>query len=59
MKKTYIAPTAATINLMVEGMMAASTDRNMDYISDETVTKETDVLSNERGWNCSNWTNED
>lgn len=59
MKKTYIAPTSAAVNLVVEGMMALSTDRSMDYSADETVTSEGNVLSNDRAWNSNNWTDED
>jgi|UniRef100_UPI003FEE2231 hypothetical protein len=59
MKKTYIAPTSTAVNLVVEGMMALSTDRNMDYSADETVTNEGNVLSNDRAWSSSNWTDED
>lgn len=59
MKKTYIAPTSTAVNLVVEGMMALSTDRSMDYSADETVTNENNVLSNDRAWSSSNWTNED
>lgn len=59
MKKTYQAPTSAAVNLVVEGMMALSTDRSMDYSADETVTNENNVLSNDRAWSSSNWTDED
>ena len=59
MKKTYIAPTSTAVNLVVEGMMALSTDRSMDYSADETVTNENNVLSNDRAWSSSNWTDED
>lgn len=57
MKKTYIAPTSTAVNLVVEGMMALS--RSMDYSADETVTNENNVLSNDRAWSSSNWTDED
>ncbi len=59
MKKTYQAPTSTAVNLVVEGMMALSTDRSMDYVADETVTNENNVLSNDRAWNSNNWTDED
>lgn len=59
MKKTYQAPTSAAVNLVVEGMMALSTDRSMDYSADETVTNENNVLSNDRAWSSNYWTDED
>ena len=59
MKKTYQAPTSAAVNLVVEGMMALSTDRSMDYSADETVTNENNVLSNDRAWSSNSWTDED
>ena len=59
MKKTYQTPTSTAVNLVVEGMMALSTDRSMDYSADETVTNENNVLSNDRAWSSNNWTNED
>lgn len=54
MKKTYIAPSAVAINLVAEGMMAASTTK-IGYNSDETVSNETNVLSNDKAWSSDNW----
>lgn len=53
MKKTYSAPTAMAINLIAEGMMAASDKIN--YNSDETVKNENLILSNGKGWSSDNW----
>ena len=54
MKKTYSAPSAMAINLIAEGMMAASDKIN--YNSDETVKNENLILSNGKGWSSDNWT---
>lgn len=54
MKKTYSAPSAVAINLIAEGMMAASDKIN--YNSDETVKNENLILSNGKGWSSDNWT---
>lgn len=51
MKKTYIAPSAVCFNLVAEGMMAAS----IKYSSDETVTNENQVLSNDKIWDNDLW----
>lgn len=53
MKKTYSAPSAVTINLIAEGMMAAS--EKIQYSSDETVKNENLILSNGKGWSSDNW----
>lgn len=53
MKKTYSAPSAMAINLIAEGMMAASDKIN--YNSDETVKNENLILSNGKGWSSDNW----
>lgn len=58
MKKTYSAPSAVAINLVAEGMMAASNESQIQY-SDESVKNESKILSNEKGWNSSSWTDED
>lgn len=59
MKKTYCAPSAVAINLVAEGMMAASNESQIKYSSDESVNNESKILSNEKGWNSSSWTDED
>lgn len=59
MKKTYSAPSAVAINLVAEGMMAASNKSQIKYSSDESVNNESKILSNEKGWNSSSWTDED
>ncbi len=53
MKKQYITPSAQTVELLAQGMMALST---MKYEGTTTVTEESKVLSNEKGWDSSNWT---
>ncbi len=58
MKKTYSAPSAVAINLIAEGMMAASNESQIQY-SDESVKNESQILSNGKGWNSSSWTDED
>lgn len=58
MKKTYSAPSAVAINLVAEGMMAASNESQIQY-SDESVKNESQILSNGRGWDSSSWTDED
>lgn len=59
MKKTYSAPSTVAINLVAEGMMAASNESQIKYSSDESVNNESKILSNEKGWNSSSWTDED
>lgn len=59
MKKIYSAPSAVAINLVAEGMMAASNESQIKYSSDESVNNESKILSNEKGWNSSSWTDED
>lgn len=54
MKKNYTAPEATLINLVVEGMMAASIK-----LSDETVKTEQDVLSNQKGWDSTDWSGDE
>ena len=58
MKKTYSAPSAVAINLIAEGMMAASNESQIQY-SDESVNNESKILSNGKGWDSSSWTDED
>lgn len=55
MKKTYMAPSAEAIHLIVEGMMAASGDKSINYQSDESVTDINNVLSNAKGWDSTAW----
>ena len=59
MKKIYSAPSAVAINLVAEGMMAASNESKIQYSSDESVNKESNILSNGKGWDSSSWTDED
>ena len=58
MKKIYSAPSAVAINLVAEGMMAASNESQIQY-SDESVKNEIQILSNGKGWDSSSWTDED
>lgn len=53
MKKTYSAPSAVAINLIAEGMMAVSNEK-IKY-SDESVTKENQILSNGKAWDSDSW----
>ncbi len=55
MKKTYSAPSAVAINLIVEGMMAASNESQIKYTSGEIVDIESNILSNGKGWSSDNW----
>lgn len=58
MKKTYSAPSAVAINLVAEGMMAASNEK-IKY-SDESVSNENQILSNGKAWDSDSWlTDED
>lgn len=59
MKKIYSAPSAVAINLVAEGMMAASNKSQIKYSSDESVNNESKILSNGKGWDSSSWTDED
>ena len=58
MKKIYSAPSAVAINLVAEGMMAASNESQIQY-SDESVKNESQILSNGKGWDSSSWNDED
>lgn len=53
MKKTYNAPSAVAINLVAEGMMAASNEK-IKY-SDESVSNENQILSNGKAWDSDSW----
>lgn len=53
MKKTYSAPSAVAINLIAEGMMAVSNEK-IKY-SDESVSNENQILSNDKAWNSDSW----
>lgn len=53
MKKTYSAPSAVAINLIAEGMMAVSNEK-IEY-SDESVSNESQILSNGKAWNSDLW----
>lgn len=59
MKKIYSAPSAVAINLVAEGMMAASNESQIKYSSDESVNNGSKILSNGKGWDSSSWTDED
>ena len=58
MKKTYSAPSAMAINLIAEGMMAASNESQIQY-SDETVKNENLILSNGKGWSSESWSTDE
>lgn len=58
MKKTYLAPSAVAINMIAEGMMAAS--RTLQSTSGEKITNEDQILSNQQNWEHPIWgANED
>lgn len=58
MKKTYLAPSAVVINMIAEGMMAAS--RSLQSTSEEKITNEDQILSNQQNWEHPIWgANED
>lgn len=59
MKKTYSAPSAMAINLIAEGMMAASNESQIKYTSDETVNNESNILSNSKGWSSESWSTDE
>lgn len=58
MKKTYLAPSAVVINMIAEGMMAAS--GTLQSTSEEKITNENQILSNQQNWEHPIWgANED
>lgn len=58
MKKTYLAPSAVAINMIAEGMMAAS--RTVQSTSEEKIKTEDQILSNQQNWEHPIWgANED
>lgn len=58
MKKTYLAPSAVVINMIAEGMMAAS--GTLQSTSEEKITNEDQILSNQQNWEHPIWgANED
>lgn len=58
MKKTYLAPSVVAINMIAEGMMAAS--RTVQSTSEEKITDENQILSNQQNWEHPIWgANED
>lgn len=56
MKKTYIAPKAEQINIMTEGVVAASLTVYPDKKVDSS--KSGNQLSQKRGWNSGLWATE-
>lgn len=58
MKKTYLAPSVVSINMIAEGMMAAS--GRLQSTSEEKITNENQILSNQQNWEHPIWgANED
>ncbi len=55
MKQIYTAPSAVRIQLVTEGMMAQS----LQYSKTETVSDESNVLSNGKSWSSDDWTGVD
>ena len=47
-----MTPSSTLVKLVTEGMMAQS----LQIGGDSKVTEESQVLSNEQGWSCDNWT---
>ena len=56
MRKQYIAPKASTVSIACEGMLAASTTLKLGGTN--KIESESAVLSEGRGWDCSEWTEE-
>lgn len=53
MRKQYIAPKASTVSIACEGMLAASTTLKLGGTN--TIDDESAVLSEGRGWDSSEW----
>ena len=53
MKNIYVAPKAEQINILTEGVVAASLPVNDTEVNTNTPGAQ---LSNKRGWSCDNWT---
>ena len=53
MRKQYIAPKASTVSIACEGMLAASTALKLGGTN--TIDDESAVLSEGRGWESSEW----
>ncbi|MCI7272944.1 hypothetical protein MR642_01285 [bacterium] len=53
MRKQYIAPKASTVSIACEGMLAASTTLKLG--GNTTIEEESAVLSEGRGWDSSEW----
>ena len=56
MKKIYVAPKAEQINILTEGVVAASLPTNDTTVDTNTPGTQ---LSNKRGWSSESWTAED
>lgn len=54
MKKTYIQPTAETINLSTENQLLANSGDPTYVRNDEELDGDA-ALSNHKGWNSSDW----
>lgn len=55
MKKTYIAPKAEQINIMTEGVVAASLVIDNDPNKKVDTSNPENQLSQKRGWNSGLW----
>ena len=53
MRKQYIAPKASTVSIACEGMLAASTTLKLG--GNTTIEEESAVLSEGRGWDSAEW----
>ena len=53
MKNIYVAPKAEQINILTEGVVAASLPMNDTTVDTNTAGGQ---LSQKRGWSCDNWT---
>ena len=56
MKKIYVAPQTEQINILTEGVVAASLPVNDREVNTSTPGAQ---LSNKRGWSSDMWTTED
>lgn len=57
MKKIYMAPGSASVELFAENTLLAGSDRvTVTLVDDDKVSGESS-LTNKKGWSSENWTN--
>lgn len=60
MKLTYITPASRAINFEPMQMLAASDDRTVNIVNDDTKSIDpTTSFSEGKGWNSNGWADED